>query len=139
MKQGKSTLLHIKVTNNTNHDITLSGRTVFGHMQLVRSVIPIEVRFKENEDCNGKSEAKSQRVFEVVANKPLDDKLNDGIPLVDPTDLTIEQMEQVKQLLSEGRESFTLVDDEVGCVPDLQVDVTLSSEQPVQRNYISIP
>ncbi len=139
MKQGKSTLLHIKVTNNTNHDITLSGRTVLGHMQLVRSVIPIEVRFKENEDCNGKSEAKSQRVFEVVANKPLDDKLNDGIPLVDPTDLTIEQMEQVKQLLSEGRESFTLVDDEVGCVPDLQVDVTLSSEQPVQKNYISIP
>ena len=139
VKQGKSTLMYIKETNNTNHDITLYFITlVLGRLQLDRSVTPIEVRLKENEDCNGKSEAESERVYEVVANKPLDDKSNDDIPQVDLTDLTIEQMEQAKQLLSEEQESFALVDDEVGCVADLQMDVTLSSEQPVQKNYISI-
>jgi hypothetical protein len=37
-------LLHIKVTNDTDHDISLHGRTVLGRLQLVRSVTPLEVK-----------------------------------------------------------------------------------------------
>ena len=47
VKQVNSTSLHIKVTNNTEHDITLFGRTMLGHLQLVRSVTPLEVKFKK--------------------------------------------------------------------------------------------
>ena len=47
VRQGNSSLLHIKVTNDTDHDITLYGRTVLGRLQLVRSVTTLEVKFKE--------------------------------------------------------------------------------------------
>ena len=30
-------------------------------------------------------------------------------------------------------------DDDVGCVPELEMDIGLTSDQPVQKNYISIP
>ena len=30
-------------------------------------------------------------------------------------------------------------DDDVGCVPELEMDIGLTSDQPVQKNYISTP
>ena len=49
VKQGNSTLLCIKVTDNTEHDITLFCRTILGHLHLVRSITitPFDVKFKE--------------------------------------------------------------------------------------------
>ena len=38
IKQGNCSLMNVKITNQTNHDIILPGRTVVGHLQLVRSV-----------------------------------------------------------------------------------------------------
>lgn len=49
VKKGNATILPIIVTNSTNHDITLPGRVVLGHLQLVRSVTPVEVGFKDPE------------------------------------------------------------------------------------------
>ena len=49
VKEGNATILSVTVTNNTNHNITLPGRVVLGRLQLVRSVTPVEVRFKDPE------------------------------------------------------------------------------------------
>ena len=46
IKQGNCSLMNVKITNQTNHDIILPGRTVLGHLQLVRSVTPIEVKLR---------------------------------------------------------------------------------------------
>ena len=131
VKNGKSTLMQIKVTNNTDHDITLPGRTVLGHLQLVRSVTPFEVRFKENK--NG------EKHCVVVQNNHVNEIADDNVPPINLTGLTTTQMQQAKRLLFEERASFALTEDEVGCVPELQMDVTLSNDKPVQKNYISIP
>ena len=49
IKEGDVTILSINVTNNTNHDIALPRRVVLGRLRLVRSVTPVEVRFKNTE------------------------------------------------------------------------------------------
>ena len=60
VKQGNSTLLYIKATSNTEHDITLFGRTMLGHLQLVRSVTPLEVKFKDT--CKQQCHRRPQRM-----------------------------------------------------------------------------
>ena len=47
VKQGKSSQIEIEVTNTTKHDILLPNRTVLGRIELVQSVTPVEVKFKE--------------------------------------------------------------------------------------------
>ena len=49
VKEGDATILSVTVSNNTNHDITLPGRVVLGRLHLVRSVTPVDVRFKDPE------------------------------------------------------------------------------------------
>ena len=53
--------------------------------------------------------------------------------------LTPEQQEQAKQLLRDEMNAFAMDDDDIGCISELQMDITLTSEQPVQKNYLSIP
>eukprot|EP00794_Sanderia_malayensis_P011482 gene11482-12679_t len=48
LKKGKTQIIHINVENETDHDICLQNRTVVGHLQLVQSVIPLEVDETEN-------------------------------------------------------------------------------------------
>ena len=47
VKQDKSSQIEIEVTNTTKHDILLPNRTVLGRIELVQSVTPVEVKFKE--------------------------------------------------------------------------------------------
>ena len=48
LNQGKSSIVDIPVTNTTQHDIVLPSRVILGHLQLVRSVTPLEVKLKED-------------------------------------------------------------------------------------------
>ena len=47
VKKGKSSQVDIDITNNTSHEIWLRLR--LGRLQLVQSVIPVEVKIKEPE------------------------------------------------------------------------------------------
>ena len=58
---------------------------------------------------------------------------------MDLSGLSAEQKEQVKQLLVEEADAFATSDDDVGCISELEMDIRLTSDQPVQKNYISIP
>ena len=70
--KGSSLRLDIKVCNTTNHDICLKGRTVLGHLQLVKSVTPLEVKLKENNSLNDSpsdtENVTGYKVDEVEAN-----------------------------------------------------------------------
>ena len=53
VKKGKSSqVVDIDITNNTNHEIVLRGRTPLGQLQLVQSVTPVEVKIKEPDSGN---------------------------------------------------------------------------------------
>lgn len=53
--------------------------------------------------------------------------------------LTAEEKEQAKRLLLEEAEAFLRSDDDVGCISELEMNIKLTSDQPVQKNYLSIP
>ena len=62
-------------------------------------------------------------------------------PEVDLSDapLSAEQKLQVQRLLREECSAFMRDDDDVGCVEELEMDIKLKDNTPVQRSYISIP
>ena len=135
VKEGDATILSVTVTNNTNHDITLPGRVVLGRLHLVRSVTPVEVRFKDPEAPTPCEEPpwKQQTTAERI------ERNLSWLPEVDLSGLTAEQKGQAKQLLVEEADAFATSDDDVGCIPELEMDIRLTSDQPVQKNYIPLP
>ncbi len=131
VKQGNCSLMNVKITNQTNHDIILHGRTVIGHLQLVRSVTLIEVKLKEPKSSPNQHVEENKR-------EESDAVVVENLPPVDLTGLNSEQLRQATQLLYDERESFAQDDDDVGCIPELTRDLTLTSGKPVQKNYASI-
>ena len=134
VKEGDATILSINVTNNTNHDIALPGRVVLGRLQLVRSVAPVEVRFKDPETLTPDKEPPFE---EHKLTEESESNLS-WLPDVDLSGLTAEQKEQAQQLLEEA-DAFAMSGDDVGCIPELEMDIKMTSDQPVQKNYLSIP
>ena len=135
IKKGNATILPITVTNSTNHDITLPGRVVLGRLQLVHSVTPVEVRFKDPETLTPSEELPSEQYTQTEESES---DLS-WLPEVDLGGLTAEEKEEAKRLLFEEGEAFSRSDDDVGCISKLEMDIKLTSDQPVQKNYLSIP
>ena len=141
VKKGKSSQIDIDITNNTNHDIVLRGRTLLGRLQLVQSVTPVEVKLKESEsNDNGTLE----EVQESVTTEPaqcLDEKteIPTHIKDIHLEGLTPAQKQMALKLLAEEADSFAKDDNDVGCIPDLELDLDLEDQTPVQKNYIAVP
>ena len=139
IKKGKSTILDIPIFNNTQHDIMLSKRTALGRIQLVRSVTEVDVRLKgseENEDRDvmGQSEASTIGEKEDDANQE-----ESVTPKVDLSGLTPEQQHVARKMLYEERNAFAKNEDDIGCIPDLQMNINLTDTRHVQKIYTSIP
>ena len=56
LKQGNNSIVHVKVFSFTDHDIVLRNRTEIGHLQLVRSVYPIEVKPADNKEADSQDQ-----------------------------------------------------------------------------------
>ena len=65
LKQGKNSIVHVKIFSPTHHDIVLRNRTEIGRLRLVRSVYPIEVKPADS------NEEDSQDQEEYVTNGEL--------------------------------------------------------------------
>ena len=110
-----------------------------GRLQLVRSVTPLEVKFKETMVNDVGNESQSESPQPNRRQKQVDLTDDADIPPIDLTGLTVEEQALARQLLCEERDSFAASEDDIGCIPDLQMDLTLKNDNPVQNNYISIP
>ena len=60
-------------------------------------------------------------------------------PQVNLDDLTPEQQSVVKEMLYEERGAFSVDDNDIACIKDLEMEINLTDQQPVQKNYTSIP
>ena len=49
--------------------------------------------------------------------------------------LTQEQRQQARKLLVDETESFSVSESDFGCIPDLQMNINLNNNQPVQQRY----
>ena len=58
---------------------------------------------------------------------------------LDLGDLTAGQRKVVSKLLVEQADAFAKDDDDVGSIPNLQMDIQLNDTKPVQKNYVAMP
>ena len=140
VKGGKSSRVNIEVRNTTRHDIKLRGRTVLGRLQLVQSVVPADVRLKdESENTQQPQNQHEPRDHRTTQNPdvPLIELPNHS-KSVDLGGLTSKQRQLASQLLEEA-DAFTQNDDDIGSIPDLQMNIQLNDTTPVQKNYVAVP
>lgn len=126
--------VQIPIGNQTMHSITLPRKTTLGSIQAVRKVIetdqadfqPLYVEVNSLDSLAGtKDEGRNPSTL--------------WHPPVDLSHLSKEQQEQVKELLYEESAAFARDDDDIGCIPSLQMAITLKDDIPVQRTYASVP
>ena len=147
LKRENCEKMGIYVMNTSAHDIILKGRTELGVLQFVRSVTPVELKFKDRQEMEegGKPEASStienvevktvQRQEEV--ERDIDKNL---IPKVTfRSNLSEEQIRSAQQMLYEERDAFCTSSQDVGCAEGLKHKIILSDPTPVQKHYIAVP
>ena len=136
MKQGKSIQIEIKVTNTTKHDILLPNQSVLGRSELVQSVTPVEVKFKEWP----KAQTEHKLESEPTESKPqVTSELPPHIKGIDLGDLTEEQRKLAIDMLIEEQDSFARDDNDISMIQDFKLEINLEDKTPVQKNYITVP
>ena len=151
IKPGKSSQIKIEVTNITKHDILLPKQTVLGRIELVQSITPMEVQFKEwpktqtSQDFKkGASGPKPSTKTETSVNE-ISQQQGTGteppphIKEIDLKGLTEEQCKLTIDMLIEEQDSFTKEDYDIGTTRDLKLEINLEDKTPVQKNYVGIP
>lgn len=58
---------------------------------------------------------------------------------VDVSHLSDEQQRKVKQMLYEESGAFACDDEDIGCIPSLQMSINLKDNIPVQQTYAAVP
>ncbi|CAM4327730.1 unnamed protein product [Leuciscus chuanchicus] len=155
-KRGNLTKVHIPVTNISNVDIMLAPRTVLGRVQQVRSIYPADTKpatVKADWNDIGEdvvaagvmvAEGKDMIIREVKDLNEIDNTGQDTNgklwdPPVSIDHLTLEQQRKVTQLLREECAAFSKDENDVGCIPSLQMRIRLSDTTSVKRTYVSVP
>ena len=130
------------------HDITLKNRTLIGHLQLVSSVTPLEVKKQDTpEGCENSSPVEVTQKVQVAStlvNEEVDQKeecsSGDGVFIseLNLKGLSDEQKKIASKMLQEEAESFA-APGEIGNAEGFQMDIHLKDDIPVQLNYTAIP
>ncbi|XP_048580823.1 uncharacterized protein LOC116616199 isoform X2 [Nematostella vectensis] len=132
--KGKATRVDIYVSNATKHDITLRGGTILGSLNLIRSVTPAEVKLSEM----NLSDSRGVHPGETQESRGATIDSSQRVPGVVIGDLNEEQKKEVTRLLQEEEETFARDSQDVGCIEDLELNLTLMDKTPVQKTYVSI-
>ena len=127
---GTSSQVTILVRNNTDRNILLKRRKELGRIHMVKSLLPIPVpadqTYIQKEETAGATSHEGQ-------------KQDEWVPPVDLSQLEEKEQRIVREMLRQEAGAFARNDDDVGCVEKLELDIRLKDDQPVQKNYISIP
>ena len=144
LKGGPCQLFNLQIVNSTDRDILLPGRTQLGSMQLVCSITPVDVKIRDTDSLESDVVDKPAETKNVTPNKVSPETTVSGqdqavIEQIDLSDLTPDQAAVAKKILTEEVDSFSCNDQDVGCAPGLELDIKLTDDKPVHKNYASIP
>ena len=131
LKKGAKPFIIVDVQNPTDHDIVLSGRTVIGTVQQVHAVYPPTI-FERS--CASPPVSVSN-----VEVKKEQMSCGEWDPPVDVNHLSPSEREMVQQMLREESDSFSHSDDDIGCIENLRLSISLKDAEPVAKTYISVP
>lgn len=124
--KGKSARIKVNCINVGNRDITVSGKTEIGRLQMVRSVFSLLNPFFEKIEGQN-TPPNSEETFEQWD------------PLINLSYLDEEQQVIAKQMLREESRAFIWDDEDYGLCPGLSMKINLKDDVPVQKNYNGIP
>ncbi|GAA6090899.1 NACHT, LRR and PYD domains-containing protein 12-like [Tachysurus ichikawai] len=133
LKKGAPTNITIEVYNDTDHDVTLMGQTPIGTLQFVKNVFPASM-FEVPATPNSVGVCHIQTADNGHDNTSPDEWL----PPVDVSHLDKHQRQVVQQMLREECHSFSKSDNDIGCIRNLQLSITLKDNEPVHRTYQSL-
>jgi len=119
----------VPVGNNTKHEITLPRKTALGSLHSVGKVIPLDPP-----DLSKPTVTVNSAVSTSASPSP-----SPWQPNVDLSHLDEEERAVVNKMLCEEAGAFAQDSNDIGCVPSLQMSITLKDEIPVQRTYSSVP
>ncbi|KAK3539175.1 hypothetical protein QTP86_027606 [Hemibagrus guttatus] len=150
LQGGSLTKVQIPVTNISKADIMLAPRTILGRVQHVRAMYPADTQPAiVTSDWNssnggvvegvGDMECKGVTSVHSIDNIGLNASRKPWDPPVPLDHLTPEQQREVQQMLREECEAFAKDEDDMGCIPSLQLKIRLSDMTPVKRTYVSVP
>ena len=113
-------------------------------LQLLKSVTPPEVVYKELPEQKEANLSEGTEPESIIANdsdlEAFDpDDLEAFDPDIDLSELGSTQKEIAKKLFREECHSFSKSEEEIGCVKELELEINLSDERPVQKNYTVVP
>ena len=77
--------------------------------------------------------------FEPSFKDPPSERESVNAPFETDDLLTVEQRNQIEELLKEHSSVFSKSDDDIGYIPDLKMSIQLKDDTPVRQTYISIP
>lgn len=119
----------VPVGNNTKHAVTLPRKTALGGIHCVEKVIATD-----------SPEAPEPTVtVNSAVSTPVDAHPSSWQPPINLSHLDDKQREKVNKMLCEEAGAFARDGDDIGCIPSLQMSITLTDEIPVQRAYSAVP
>ena len=134
---GKSSKVGVEVKNSTKHDIKLKNRTVLDRLQLIQSVVPVEVNLKTN-DISQQSFPKPNDATTPKNNcEPIN--WSNHLKEVDLDDLNRAKENCYTAADRRGRCICRQDEDDIGCIPNLQMNIQLNDTTPVQKNDVAVP
>lgn len=136
---GASKVVKIPVQNITQHDIYLSQRTELGRIESVAEVRPVishggQVPVGQSSNVNG---CTAQLINESGSEQS--NAKEKWHPPVDLSHLQEEEQEIVRNMLYDESDVFAQEDGDIGCIPNLKLNINLKDDTPVQKCYNSIP
>ncbi|KAK2908370.1 hypothetical protein Q8A73_009443 [Channa argus] len=134
--QAKVPYVTVPISNRTKHSITLNCRTVLGSIEPVAKVIETkELNLFESHTPQGTSSEESSAAQQDAGSSGT----STWDPPVDVSHLSDDRQKIVKKMLREESAAFARDDNDMGCIPSLEMSITLKDNTPIQKAYTSIP
>ncbi len=126
--KGGSTIF-APIGNHTGSDVALPQGTILGTLQRIERIVD-----------PGPSSGTSQTVrVQTAGTKEAEMKTGLWHPPVDLGHLSDSQREVVQKMLYEESSVFSKGDNDIGCIPSLQMSITLQDAITVQKAYSAVP
>ena len=105
-------------------------------------MVPIDVKLKDNPSdtvlSDNNNESHDSKSSKIQVNSPVN--LPKHLKGLDLGDLTDGQRKLVSKVLVEQADAFAAKDDDdVGSIPNLQMNIQLNNAKPVQKDYVAVP
>ncbi|KAI2652210.1 Retrovirus-related Pol polyprotein [Labeo rohita] len=133
----------VPIANTNNYAVTLDRRVVLGQLQVIKSALSVATEPANRDDFTDRRDPDNihNRKEEETMNKgdSMKQKPNQWDPPVSLDHLSGTQKEIVRQLLREECQAFAFDENDVGCIPSLNLHITLHNTTPVKKTYVSVP